>query len=457
MRCVICGSTDKCENVDQYRHKPSGMQICTECGFVSYPQKYKSEAEIKQYYEKDYRGCPNVNNFITGQKKLHIHSAMLTETMRGWIAEGKKSPVICDVGAAFGMLLNFMKQHFPEAELSGTEYALAYRRNAWHEYGIRLGVDFDKTKKYDLISSFKVAEHQLDVDLRLREYAECLKPDGLLYISVPVWFSRMTNFGLDRWDLEYYYDPNHINVWSQKLFETLLAKCGLEIVRGDQWMYDSTFLCKRNDEFMKLKPQYENPVNIKQTMAKIKEASMAYETAAFEKAVNIYPNFPSAWMGYYESSRQLAHAGGQGLPPLEFIRKNFLDPATEACPHSLEILRLTADIHMRYDDFQGAVRICEKALKYRPDHPSFLYTIIYCLREIALRAKDPADKIHLQTESRDCAQYLGDVDFGMRSEALTLRYRANSEIPTPHELEEVNRGSVRKESASPAQEEGPHP
>jgi SAM-dependent methyltransferase len=433
MRCVICNSTDKWENVDQFRHAPQGMHICTGCGFVSYPSKYKTEAEIKKYYEKDYRNCPTISNAFTGQKKLHIHSAFLTDTLKKWQADGKKSPVVCDVGAAYGVFLNWIRQHFRDADLNGTEYALAYRRNAWHEYKIKLGVDFDSSKKYDLISSFKVAEHQLDVDKRLREYTECLAPDGVLYISVPIWFSKMGNFGLDGWDLEYYYDPNHINVWTEKLFVTLLHKCGLEIIKTDHWMYDSTYLCKRNDEMMKIKPEYEQPANIKQIMRAIKEASLAYEQHDFENAVNKFPNFPVAWTNYYEKARATAHQTGQSQPPLEFVKTKFLAPAMKACPYSLEILRMAADIHMRYGDFEGAATICQQALDARPNHASFLMTLAHCFREIGLRAKDPADKIRMLTESRDCAKYLKDVDLLMRNEAVSWVYRDNSEIPTPHE------------------------
>jgi SAM-dependent methyltransferase len=253
MRCPVC-ETNKWTNVDHLRIAAKGMHICDNCGFVSYPKAYKTEDEIKAHYETNYRQCPSVQNAFTGQKKLHIHSAFLTPLLKEWKDKGFKDPVIGEVGAAYGMFLNWIRGHFPEADISGTEYTRSYRRNAWWEYGIKLDVDFDLTKKYDLITSFKVAEHQLDIDLRLREYAQALKPEGFLYISVPLWFHRMTNFGAEGFDLEYYYDKNHINVWTRDHFEYLLSKAGLEIIRTDEWLYDSTYLCKRNDAVIGTKP-----------------------------------------------------------------------------------------------------------------------------------------------------------------------------------------------------------
>ena len=435
MRCPVCDSTDKWKNVDQYRLAPKGMHICEGCGFVSYPAKYKTEEEIRRYYEKDYRACPNVNNAFTGQKKLHIHSAFLTDTLKGWQERGLTKPVVADVGAAYGLFLNWIRGHFPEADLNGTEYALAYRRNAYWEYGIKLDLEFDQSKKYDLISSFKVAEHQLDVDLRLREYALALKDDGVLYISVPLWFQRMSNFGADGFDLEYYYDPNHINVWTREHFEAVLAKAGLEIIKVDEWMYDTTYLCKRNDEMMKKTREFtiEFIQSIVNRMKSIKEAFMRFGAGDFEGAIKTFPNFPTAWLNLYEMRRASAHKQNDGQMPFEHMKETVLDPALAACPFSLDIIRLWADVLMRYDKYKEAADVLQQGLEKRPNNAPFLMALSHCFREIALRAKDPDDRIKMFAESRDCCRYLRDIDLQMRNDCVNWIYRDNSELPTPHE------------------------
>lgn len=433
MRCIICDSTDRWENVDQFRHTEKGMHICMNCGFTSYPSLYKSEDEIKKHYATNYRPAPNISNAYTGQKKLNIHAAFLKETFDAWKKAGVKEPVVCDIGAAYGVFLNWVRGIFPHADVSGTEYALSYRRNAWWEYGIKLDLDFDKSKKYHMIASYKVAEHQLDADKRIREYVECLHDDGLIYISVPIWFERMSNFGGEGFDLEYYYDPNHINVWTQKHFRTLLKKCGLEIIKEDHWMYDSTFLCRRNDALMKEKPEFEHPTDIKQIMKAIKQAAVALESHQWENAIKAFQNFPIAWVNYFEANRQKAHAKGQGSPPIDYVKKHFIEPALKACPYSLDILRLVMDIYMRYEDYNTAAAWAQKALELRPNHPIFLMCLTQCLRQIAARTADPNEKAKIITEARECSRHLRDIDMQMRPEATNWIYKDNADLPMPHE------------------------
>ena len=79
------------------------MAICLDCGFVSYPDRYKTKDEIIKYYENDYRSAPQIGNVYTGQRKLHYHSKVLTPVFNRWIETGNKKPVVSDIGAAFGM------------------------------------------------------------------------------------------------------------------------------------------------------------------------------------------------------------------------------------------------------------------------------------------------------------------------------------------------------------------
>lgn len=431
MRCVICDANDW-KNVDKYRIAPKGMAVCNSCGFISYPEKYKTEEEIKAYYKEDYRKPPQVGNFNTGLKKLHIHSAMLSDLMREWVTQGKTKPVISEIGAAFGMLLNWFKQHIPEADVNGTEYALAYRRVAFHEYGIRLDQDFDKTKKYDLIVSFKVAEHQLDIDKRLREYVEALNDGGYMYISVPTWLKKMTNFGADGFDLEYYFHPDHINVWTREHFEYLLKKVGLRIVKEDHVMYDDSYICVRDDSLMTSELHRESVEEVERRLDRIKKAAIAFMQNDFDTAVNLWENFHAAWINRYEKHRATAH-NGQSLPPIEYAMQNFVDPMYKCCPDSLHKYQIKADVLMRYDRYSEAAAVLEEGLAARPNNSAFLSALCQCFRQMALKTKNPEDRISLFKEARECAKYLGSTDSSSKNEAMNWAYSDGSNIPTPHE------------------------
>ncbi len=229
MRCIVCDHTEW-KNVDQVRIKPQGLSQCTHCGFFSYPDKYKTEEEIKEHYRKEYRGAPTVHNALTGERKLHYHDSFLSPLFQSWKEQGLTNPVIGEIGSAMGMFLNWIKQQIPGAEVHGTELTTTFRRVAKHEFGIDLVEDFDFTKQYDMIASYHVLEHQLDADVMLKKYRDCLKDSGVMYLSTPVWFREALNFGAPGFDIEYYWAPDHINAWSEGHLEYIIQKAGLQII-----------------------------------------------------------------------------------------------------------------------------------------------------------------------------------------------------------------------------------
>jgi len=288
MTCVICDhdewmDVDHLRDLEKKDNKKIGMAICKSCGFISYPSKYKSKEEILAYYRKNYRsGPPTFNNFVTGTRKLHYHSFFLKEVFQLWNDNKKEAPVIGEVGAALGMVLNMYREIFPKAEVHGTELTVSYRNVAFHEYGIRLGDELPQDKKYDLLMTYKVAEHQMDIDKELFNYRDLLKDDGYLYISVPTWFEVLENFGLGGFDLGYYYHPDHINAWSKKLFESLLKKTGFQIIKYDNYMYGDTYLCKKTEPVALTKDDFEDYQDIIKKMETIKKISELFKRNKFK-------------------------------------------------------------------------------------------------------------------------------------------------------------------------------
>jgi SAM-dependent methyltransferase len=430
MRCLICDATDKWENVDQYRVKKKGMCVCGCCGFVSYPELYKTEEEIKEFYRgEEYRKPPTMANIYTGQRKLFFHDKFLKDTFKEWQDAGITKPVIGEQGAAFGMFLNWCRGVFPDADVSGTELTISYRRNAWHEYNIKLDEDFDTSKKYDLIASYKVAEHQLDADKKVREMIECLKPNGLLYISVPTWFGALTNFGVPGFDIEYFYSTSHINTWSKKLFETMLKKCGAEIIKHDDKMYDDTYLCKRNDDLMKAPPVYENPDYIKAKMKAIFNVWELKGKNKLKECLEAYPNYPDGYPHYYESIR--AELDKQGFKAIEA----FIQNALENTDHHPTVIALAADLHMRYEKYEKAIEYLNKFLDNRPSNSNGLTSLSHCLRNLSSRALDEKDSHKLLKEASKVMRHVKVVAIEKMAESQNWVFSDNSSLPTPFEKE----------------------
>lgn len=422
MRCSNCGE-DKWENVDFARIKPAGMHVCQECGFISYPEKWKTKEEIFAHYRSAYRQPPTANNIFSGERKNHFHHVFLLDLFNKWKADGLENPKICEIGAAMGYTLHWIKTLFPKAEIHGTELTTSFRRNAFHEFGINLTEDIDTTKKYDLIISYKVLEHQLDPDLELKRYTDCLTPDGLFYISVPTWFNSLQNFGMDGFDLEYYFDPNHINVWTIETFENILARAGFEIIKSDQVIYSSTYLCKANPELTKTAVHKESPDNIKNYLTKIRDAYMATTRNEFEEAIKLWPDYPQAHISAAEMTRK--KIAEKGWP---WFKENVIEKAIQSCPTSAAILISATDFAMRSDAFDDAIKYCEMALKAKPENPVSLHQMANLMRELAIRSKNPKEQVHYFVQAREVARHLRNVSTQHFKEATDLAFLFNAHL-----------------------------
>lgn len=432
MKCCCCGSSDW-KNVDEFRIIPKGMSICTTCGFVSYPSLYKTEEEIKAHYRTDYRSIPKVGNLFTGTRKNHNHDLFLGPELTK-LKEAKENPVICEVGAAYGLFLHHLqKSYFPKGEFYGTELTTTYRRIAFYEHGMNLTEDFDASRKYDLIISYKVAEHQIDPHIKIRQYAECLAEGGLLYISVPTWFGQMSNFGLPGFDIEYYYDTNHINVWTRKLFETILKKAGLEIVKYDGLTYDDTYLCRRNDAVMKMEhPEFEEPDKIIEKMKGIKAAFEAMQRGDPPAALVAYPNYPEAWTQHYERKRAELHEHKQDVS-FEDVLTEFYEPFKAACGDCFETWRFVADLAMRYDAYETALEYWQKCVYIRPGAGYVLGPITHCYRRLSEQAKDKKFAAALRRKSVEITRHWISSDLETRNEAINWLYFDLSKTKLPSE------------------------
>lgn len=431
MECPICRTKEpKWENVDKFRIKPEGMSICMECGFVSYPDLYKTKDEIIKYYEKEYRSSPQTGNLYSGQRKLHYHMAFLEKTLKKWQAEKRKDLVVSDVGAAFGMFLNWIKSFFPEADINGVELTQSFVRNAWHLYNIKLEKDFDGGKKYDLISSYKSIEHIMDPDVELTRYISALKDDGILYLSSPIWFRTLCNFGTRGWDIEYYYHTNHINVWNKDQLEALIKVCGGEIIKENNTLYESTYLIKRNDSFKtddrsSLK---QDPKKIMTNMQRIFAANEAYETTHYSDAIKIWPNFPYAHVARYEHNRKKYNDLG-----FDAIYNGIIKEALESCPDEADMQYLAADICMRYNKYDEAIKHLKTCQEMRPNTPGVFTALSNAFRTLGERSIEEKDKIKFFIESREASQILKDVSLQNFVDATNWIMFDNSKIPTPFE------------------------
>lgn len=431
MKCIICYKDDW-ENVDRFQLKENGLSICKGCGFVSYPEKYKKKEEVIEYYRKEYRNPPNAGNLFSGERKLNYHGLFLGRIFKEWKERKLLNPVVFDCGAAYGMFLHFVKMSVPGAELNGSELTTSFKRNAFHEFGIELVDDIDQSKKYDLISSYKVAEHQFDFDKELDIYHKCLKDDGYLYISVPTWFGEFSNFGVGGADLNYYYHPAHVNVWTERAFEYLLGRHGFKIELKDNIIYGSTYICKKASEDFKIPLLLDEvkcyPGKVKKAMEQIKKAFFAFNERKLEQAIAAYGNYPIAWESLYEKNKASLDKEGY-----EKIKEKFCNEMLKACGRTPHTLLLCANIALRYNNFKDSLEYADEVRKIKPTDIACLSVIAHSYKHMAEFEKNEEKKIEFNTKARDTFRMMLLYDKENFAQTISWIYKVNADIPTDKE------------------------
>lgn len=386
--------------------------MCSECGFITYPDKIENK-DIKKYYQDDYRKCPSINNFFTGERKIHYHAAFLNDLFKDL---KDKEINFLEIGSAFGLVCNWVQKKFPKWKVYGTELTKTFKRVALHDFKLNLTDDFDSSLKYDLIMTYKVGEHQIDFDKELLRYRECLNDNGHLYISVPTWLYKMSNFGLGGFDIEYYYHTDHINVWTRKIFEGILSKCGFKIVKQDHDIYDDTYLCVKSGFGL---PNSESTDSVLKRLDGIKKSSDAYLLGDYKSAIEIWPRFPAAWQTHYEHKRNIMHQ--EGFP---FIESNFIVPCLKMNDRDPDCLLICADVYKRYEKHEKALELLEEYLAKKPNAPAGLLKLGEILR-IMGKFK----------ESSDIMNFVSNISHQTKFEAINWYYYDISQIPTPFERE----------------------
>jgi SAM-dependent methyltransferase len=400
---------------------------------VSFPERLKSDEEIKEYYRKDYRPAPNATNLFTGERKLQYHAYFLSTLFSEWKKAGLEAPVIGEEGSAYGMFLNWVKQQFPKADIHGTELTETFRRVAFHEFGIRLAEDFDTSKKYDLIATYHVLEHMTGPLARLKKYRECLKDNGVLYLSCPVWFRAASNTAAPGFDIEWYWAADHINSWTEEHLDYIIDQAGFEPILKDDKIYGNTYILKKSDKAPKAAPAWKPKELLKKAEMFFEMWKLIQENKAAE-ALALYKNCPTAWITHYELNRGDIHKAYEKVKPEEHNTEkdplySLLKTATESCPDSADIRTYAADIFQRYERYDDALAYLKDALKMKPGNGSILIQLSNCFRMKALKSKDEAKRRELLSESINILRFVMATSTEALPQALSWSYHDQALIP----------------------------
>jgi SAM-dependent methyltransferase len=227
--CILCGNT---KATVVFREPKGEVLRCEVCRHVF------SACEVPQDYDGYFRDEPTDWNdlFWWDQARQRMYDDFCRRFVAG------RSGRLLDVGCGLGFFLKKM-QDFDSWESFGCEIspeAAAYARNKLGLGNIFNGRLEDAAlpeKSMDMVTLWDVIEHIPDPDPLLRRIRELLKPGGMLFIHTPnvhlqLWKARAKRllWGL-RPDIHYLEAAAHLNLYSMRTLERILARNGLGTIR----------------------------------------------------------------------------------------------------------------------------------------------------------------------------------------------------------------------------------
>ncbi len=367
-KCSICDKTewkslDHLRNAKYWYEKDYidesetiGFKICINCGYTTY--NLMTDERIKQIYE-DCRPVMRQDNIITSNRKNEYHKLFLKDINK-YLKKDIKDCKILDVGCAQGSFLNLLHTNFyvPKENLFGNETNKAFRNYCRFEYEIECNnkpMD-QQNQKFDIISYYHVLEHIQQPEKELKNAIAQLTENGLLYISVPLWFDELEESSgamivknNESDPFEEYYHLNHCNVFSIQSFTNLLNKFNLEILKLDTIMYCYTILCRpRKDkkvEFLLQKEDYKEIEKILETQKKVIELLAQNK---FDEIIQIYPKYPDCYL--------VQAAQKDIIKNIDKI-KDIFDNALKIMPNNIKLLMQYAYCLLQWDERTPEKRI----------------------------------------------------------------------------------------------------
>ncbi len=143
------------------------------------------------------------------------------------MVDGLAPAVVVEVGAGEGVVTRRLAERFPDARVIGLDLPEPEFVPHWAElgspmlFGDATRLPFDDGT-VDLIVGLEVLEHVVDPDRALAEIARVCDDTAVLSVPrEPIW--RIGNMARGRYLGQLGNTPGHINHWSAKAFERLIA------------------------------------------------------------------------------------------------------------------------------------------------------------------------------------------------------------------------------------------
>lgn len=250
--CPVCGAQkfDPFISGKDYFLTGEAFDIvkCHACGFRFTNPRPRAE-DLGRYYESsDYISHSDTRKGFFASIYQMVRKYTLSRKLV-LISKFQQKGKILDIGCATGQFLNYMSEH--GWNTTGIEPDEKTRSRAISDFGLevfpqeQLNV-FDKSS-FNVITMWHVLEHVADIDERMLQLNNLLKPDGTLIIAVP---------NCNAYDAKKYgkfwagYDlPRHLSHFTKEDVRLLLEKYGFTIVNILPMRFDAFYVSLLSEKY----------------------------------------------------------------------------------------------------------------------------------------------------------------------------------------------------------------
>jgi 2-polyprenyl-3-methyl-5-hydroxy-6-metoxy-1,4-benzoquinol methylase len=251
--CPICGSNKFIPFISGKDYFLTGELFeivkCLNCGF-RFTNPRPLPAELGRYYQSA--------AYISHSDSKHGLLASMYQKVRKYTLKRKYALInnyqqkgnILDIGCATGQFLHFMATH--GWKTAGIEPDEKTRRTAISEFGLNVFPEEQlmmlAKASFDVITLWHVLEHVSDLNGRLQQIKNLLKPGGTLVIAVP---------NCDAYDAIIYkqfwagYDlPRHLYHFTKSDVKLLMENYGFTVVKILPMKFDAFYVSLLSEKYM---------------------------------------------------------------------------------------------------------------------------------------------------------------------------------------------------------------
>lgn len=251
-KCPVCGSPEFDPFISGKDYFLTGESFnivkCHECGFRFTNPRPKAEDLGKYYESKDYISHSDSRIGLFASVYQMVRKYTLSRKL-AIISKVQQKGEILDIGCATGQFLNYMADHGWKA--TGIEPDEKTRARAISEYSLNVYPEEQlmilQKSSFDVITMWHVLEHVSDLDARMKQLKNLLKPTGTLIIAVP---------NCNSLDAKKYgafwagYDlPRHLYHFTKKDVKLLLGKNGFTIVNILPMLFDAFYVSLLSEKY----------------------------------------------------------------------------------------------------------------------------------------------------------------------------------------------------------------